>query len=256
MTIGILFLPAASARAGGLPLDPSQLSNPQALIDSYANVLVKTVGFSTDHRDFEPATALGVNIGVDLSIELSLVKVSQEFNDALNSTGGSANIPVLPVPKLNAHKSLGPRVDLGGSFISFQGYLIWGGSLKTVLWQAEEGLTWALRGTFSKSKMGIVKTTNYGIQLLTSRRLDFADPYLGAGYQITNGTLSVEGIPDPTLENPFNTRTLTGNGNGSAYMAFIGVGLKVPNLGLKVTLQGEYSSVEAHSLGTKVGFSF
>ncbi len=91
--------------------------------------------------------------------------------------------------------------------------------------------------------------------------MEFADPYLGIGYQIVSGEVLLE-IPTPeglTAEQaalgipseigPFPA-------SGGAFLAFFGVSFRPPNLGLKLVLEGSYNSYGAHSLGIKFGFGF
>ena len=162
------------------------------------------------------------------------------------------------------HKGFGDRLDIGISAIAYQGQSIYGGDVKVVLYQPEEGPTFALRmsyaaGAFSYTTSAAelaVNTQTYKPELIVSKKLDFADPYIGVGYQIIRGSIDI-GIPVP-IQGPGIPAEITGsaNGQGSGAVGIIGVGLRVPGLGLKLTMDEEYSTIGAHALGVAIGFMF
>ncbi len=250
----LCFLISSNAHAiSTLPFDPSQFPDPNALLTKeITNAIVKTAGLAADHRSYEPATALGTKLGVDIGIEITGTKLSQEFKDALALAGlKNYTLHVIPIPKIHLHKGISSRVGLNLSLVYYQGYRIYGGDVKVTVLQPEEGPTLAFRVGYNFSKMGFVDTRTITPQLVISRALFFADPYIGVGYQITSGKVTI-----PVYINDIHIATLSNSAKAQAFLAFTGIQFRVPGLGLQLTLEGAYSSAKIHTLGTKVGFSF
>ncbi len=253
----LLLLCARVPDASALLPDPS---DPNSLgLGGVPNEAVKTVGIALDNRAYQPATPLGLSSGVDLSIEATVVKVPDSFKAALSSAGidGAESIPIIPSPKLSLHKGISDRTDIGGSFIAYQGYLVVGGDIKVTTSDPEaEGPTFAIRLSYNYAKLDFVTAHTYTPQLLMSRKLEFADPYIGIGYQYVRGYVALTvptGLPDPA---PQNYTAGPYNGSGGGMLAFLGVGLRPPHTGIKLTIEGSYSSAQAHALGLKFGFNF
>lgn len=254
----------ASAIAAGLPFDPSSFANPLSIIDgAVISGVVKGLGLTMDHRAYEPATAMGPR-GFDVGVEATLTQFPADFGAALTSAGmsGAENLPFLPVPRLNIHKGMSDKLDGGASFIAYgTNFRILGLELKGVIFEPEEGPTWALRFSYNNAsiKMSNVATFDLSIktftpQLLISRKLDFADPYIGIGYQYVIGTVTVTvPLPPPS---PIESISDSATGRGSALQAFTGVSLKIVPIGIRLTMEGSYSPSRSNSLGVKVSFNF
>jgi hypothetical protein len=253
MSVACLLSSVNAGAVGGAPIDASLIVDTSE-INAVLNPIVKTAGIFSDHRPYEPATPLGYQVGLDLSAEVTLVKLPEDLL-ALQGGGSSQDSEQMPMPalKLHLHKGLGESVDLGLSFMALLGNRMIGGGIKVVLVNPEEGPTWAFRVNYStahlKYELVNIDTQTITPQLLISRRLPFADPYLGVGYQFVYGSATVD-LPEPFPD------ILLGRTMARSFMAFTGVGLRIPRLGLKFTLEGAYSSVGMHSLGTKIGFNF
>ncbi|MGE0615573.1 MAG: hypothetical protein AB7P04_08020 [Bacteriovoracia bacterium] len=248
---------AASARAAiPLPLGEGDLANQiAAQSGSVSTPVIKTVGVGFMHRPYEPATPLGTSAGIDFSIETTMAKIPQDFKDALATLGnGDADgLPVLPVPKLHFHKGFG-RTDVGVSAIGYQGYLAYGADVKVVIYNPEEGLTWALRLSYSYTKLGIVTAKTWEPAILISRGFSFANTYAGLGVQLVSGSLHVE----HEFDTPFGPQTYAQDftATARAVSLFMGVGFWIGPTGLKLTLEGSFSSAQAHTMGMKFGFNF
>lgn len=244
--IGLGF--SATSLASGLPFDPSQFASPQLLaLDGASRALIRTVGLAADQRPYEPASPLGTQIGLDVGIETTLVHIPDDFVAAIVAAGlTQPPIRVLPVPRIQVHKGVGEKGEIGLSFVGYQGYLLAGGDIKLNVYKPEEGLQWAVRFCVSKAKMGIVETWTYDPQVLASVPLDFAEPYAGLGYPFVKGKVTI----------PTELITYTNSGSASSLLAFLGVGFKARPLGLRLSLEGAYSRGGTHSLGTKFGFNF
>lgn len=251
--------PSRALASVSLPLDPSQFSNPSALIQGpIANGIVDTVGQLADDRPYEPATPLGNTLGLDIGVELTLIKIPDAFNNALASVGLNqpfTTIPSIPLPKLNIHKGWTDHVDLGFSGVQYLNYKIYGGDLKFVVYNPDEsegGLTWALRFCYSYANVGFVTTNTYTPQILISRKLVFADPYMGVGYQVVRGKIDFSFTPNSSIP----AQEISASGSGSAGLGFVGLSMRMPGLGVRVTLEGAYNTGGASTLGTKVGIGF
>lgn len=240
-------VPLDSRAAGVIP---SSLNNPNQLAP-LADVFIKSVGLVTAHRPYEPATPLGSQIGLDLGVEITLLKAPSELADALTQLGANLPIAVLPIPRFHLHKGLGEWAEFGVALISFHGYRIYGGDFKVAVSMPSEGPTWALRLGYSDTKMEWVSTRTWSPQLLVSRKLDFADPYLGLGWSFSTGHIDY-----PLTFNGVSLGSLHYDGKGSSFGSFIGIQFKVPSLGLRIVLEGSYSAQGAHGIGTNIGFGF
>ncbi len=240
----------------GLPLDPSLFPDPSTLISpNIVKSVVKTVGLLTEIRPYEPASPLGFSLGVEIGLVVTLVKVPSDFFAALKEAGLDQSIPqlpALPFPMLIIHKGVHERIDLGLAGLYYKGYQVYGGDVKLVLYQPEEGPTWAARLGYTRAALGFVTTTSWTPQLLVSKKLDFAEPYMGVGYQYILGTIKVTIKP----EDPYPAITISGSGFSHEVNAFGGISLRMPLMGFRITMEGGYSSVASHTLGVKIGSSF
>ena len=258
-------IPSAHALVPSFPLGDALSNLAGFLSPSVINSAVKTVGITFNHRSLEPATPLGTSIGFDVGIEANVVQVSTELADALAAQGTNITLPpFLPsLKELNIHKGIGNSIDVGASAFALDSYLLWGVDLKVVVYSPEEGPTWALRMSYASVHVPLgsttigsttvnveLNTTTWTPQLLFSKKLEFADPYVGIGYHFVSGAANVS----------FNGASVPGigtvAGSGSSFLSFIGLSLRAPNIGLRLTLEGTYSVAGFNSLGTKLGFSF
>ncbi len=220
--------------------------------DSVAGAFVRTIGMAIDHKPYEPATPLGMAIGLDISFDVTVFSVPQDFKDALTAIGSNAgnSIPVIPMGRLHVHKGIGDSFNLGVSYLGYLGYSVIGADLSYAIYHPDQGLTWAMRVAYAYGSVSYVKTHVITPQILASRRMSFADPYIGVGYQIITGEVSV-----PIQVGPATIEQTASSSSGNL-LAFLGVGMRLGPTGLKLTLEGSYSAGGAHGLGMKFGLSF
>jgi hypothetical protein len=250
--------------------DPSTLLN-----STIANAIVKSIGLGMDYRAYEPATPLGTAAGVDIGIEATISKLPDDATTAISAITGASSgdsgstIPILPSARFHLHKGLGNSTDIGISYLPpvssipiIGGSYLFGADLKICLYRPEEGVTWSIRTSYNINNIKIqqitIRTTTISPQLVISKQLDFADPYIGGGVQYATGSVSAT-IDLPALPAPapvIGPVTLSDEGKGFGGVLFGGISLKVPNAGLRLTLEGAYSTVGATYMGTKIGFSF
>ena len=253
--------------------DVDSFEDPSSLIpDEIINVLVKSIGLGLDHRPYEPATPLGTFVGLDISAEVTLAQLPKDFAEVMDSAGGAGGgaLPFgfIPSPKLHLHKGFTNRLDLGVSGLYYPGFLLLGGDAKLAVYMPEEGPTWAIRLGYSYTSLGIITTHTWSPQILLSKKLHFTDPYIGVGYQYTYGTLELdltealqgqvpEDAPPEIAEELENYDfVLSKDGSGSAFIGFLGLGIKLGPSGVRVSVEASYSTARVNTIGTKVGFNF
>lgn len=219
--------------------------------------LTRSVGALTAHRPYQGATPLGNLLGLDFSAEVTLSQISPRLIDELKANGVSADLSTrtIPVPKLHIHKGLGPRLDAGFSYLGYREYRIYGADLKWTPVLPTEGITLAYRVCLTRTAFSYVTAHSLSNQVLISRKLGFAEPYLGVEYSRYHGrvngsqTKTIGGVPTLVTINANNIHSDGGS-------SFLGLALRVPGLGLKWTLEGSYSFIGAHTLGTTIGFGW
>lgn len=256
---------------------------------------VTTIGRWFDHRPYEPATGrnspIGEDvplIGLDFGLEAALVAMPP---GGLSLGGSAITLPVLPLfpgssiiaARLVAHKGIGPRVDIGVSGLYFPSLLtggmfgFWsvGGDIKAVVWHQEEGPTFAVRVGYSYGYMGVTTTDSSSIPattltstisfrthtltpaVLVSRRLSFADPYLGLAYPLTYGGAYLDITAAGLVNDTAASSSLTTVGQG--LLVFLGVALTVPGIRLSITPEMTFDLLQlakAYSFGVKTGVAF
>ncbi|MCC7441073.1 MAG: hypothetical protein IT285_05550 [Bdellovibrionales bacterium] len=244
--------PEAHAIDFGLPIDPSNFDPDSALPSDLKEVLALTVGVTADHRAQAGADALNdVGIGVELGIQVSLVKTPPDLGPTLAKYDiGGGDLPFLPMAKATVAKGFGKRVDIGLSLLAYSGKVIAGGDFKLLLWNAEEGPAVAFRLAYTSASFDPVFTDTWTPQLVVSRRLAFADPYLGLGVNHVLGRIVFK------VDGPTGPATIEGTTEVSTFLAFIGVGFRLGPTGLKLGIEGTYSSADMSSLTTKIGMQF
>lgn len=257
-------------QAQEIPLDIESVSDPNELLpDSTVNVLITSIGYLAAHRAYTSASPLGVITpgGFDLGIEVTLVKLPDEFSTSLESAGVSADSipPSVPVPKLHVQKGFG-RVDLGFSMIRYKSYKIYGGHAQINIYQPEEGPGYALRLGYATSEIGYISTKTWSPAVVMSKKLHFVEPYLGMGYHMTRGTLEisvdVDSLLPENIPSEFSdavageTITVSKSSQDNSFTAFMGIVMMTGPLGLKIVIEGAYARSGSHTLGVKAGLAF
>ena len=248
---------AASLPSLGL-FDPNNLGN--AIPQNVADEAIRMVSSYTAHRPHSGAAALGRTNSFDAGIETSLIKIGDGITDALNANSiplSTSTLPAIPILKLQLRKSLGEKSDIGLSGLSYQGQSIYGGDLKWVVHDPEEGPKFALRFSFNKVKLPLAYVDicyTYGIEVVASQPLDFAESYIGLGGRYATGTMKTEiTITGP----PSVSTTLSRDGSATSAHAFTGVNFRIPGpQGLRIGFEGGYDFSGYHSLGTLIGVGF
>lgn len=218
---------------------------------------VRMAGILGAHRPFQPATPLGTSPGVEAAVTATMVQIPQKFFDELAAAGVSSSFSIrtLPVAKLQVQKGILPNVDVGASYLGLPQVRIYGADVKWAFLHPEEGPTWALRLCYSQATIRYFRVKSWSPQLVVSRKLNFADAYLGA--EATWMTGRIRG--SETVSGPGGSVTSTIDVSGvrsDSASAFLGLVLRIPVIGARFAIEGAYSFVKAHSLGASVGISW
>ena len=261
----IFFTLVQNANAGLLNfnlLNPNDLNS--ALPQNVADGVIKTFGIYTVHRSYQGASPLILSNSVDLFVEGSMVKFGDALANALDANGipssSIKNIPAAPALKLHLVKAINERADLGFSGIFVGPQHIYGFDLKIILSNPEEGITSALRIGYTVSHVPISYVTSCKVwspELVFSRKLYYAEPYLGFGARFISGTLEVPFSLPAIGPVPAQNFTLTKDGSGITEYAFTGVYFRILGAqGLRLGLEGSFDFSGFHTMGAVVGLGF
>jgi hypothetical protein len=215
---------------------------------------------------------------MDIGFAATMVHTPRDISEAssagISGASGLENI-ALPMVQLQIQKGFGKKLDLGVSGLYYAGNYIWGLNAKYVLYEPEEGFAWAFRLTYSNTKLDlskfnlsipltvqgtdlgstsfVVKTRTWTPELIASKRLDFAEPYVGAGLEYASGQLEVPvNLNVLTSAQTLTTPTYSSVGG----LLFLGVSFRVPNAALRIALEEAYSTLGMHYFGLWFGLGF
>jgi len=251
LATGVAALPAVAD--GTLPLDPSRFPDPSKLLsDAVVSSSVRTVGALGDHRPYDPASLSPDGAGFELGAEVSLVHVPAAFKTALSDAGltSASNLPdAVPVPRIHLRKRFGKATSIGLSGIKYRNYQIFGGDVKFVMAQPEEGPGWALRLAYSTATLGFVSTTTITPQFVVSRALDFFEPYVGGGWQLCSGKVDISSATPAGLSPKSRT------GSASQGIGFLGIAYKPKDMLIQFALEGAFNTGGAPTLGVRTGIN-
>ncbi|MCM2278872.1 MAG: hypothetical protein NDJ89_12425 [Oligoflexia bacterium] len=273
-------LPPAIARAAAPEFSMPDLNS--IVPAESARTLLKTFGVLMNYRAYAGASPRGI-AGFDLGFEATLVHLPTGFMDALSGgSGGGASdgsaLGALPSVKLQLSKGLGPAADLGIAGLAYKGTYIWGAGIKFTLFEPPEGPSWALRASYSETRLatsslglpGIpiptdgvesgeafldVNTRTISAQLVASKGFSFAEPYIGIGADWVTGQLEVP-ITIAVLGESQKQTLVSDAYHAYQLQAFTGVAFRILPVGVRIAMEGSYSNAGMHTLGTVVGFAF
>ncbi len=257
-----------------------------------SSALVSGLATLWDHHPYEPATALradGESLGIDFGLETTMMRMPTGLSSLLGSGISIPLIfpgPISPDLKLQFHIGLGKRVDLGVSTLWFPalaslgipiGLTSVGGELKIVVWSQEEGPTIALRFCYTWSMLYLTMSGtdtssaplvfNYNISafvipqsftphVLISKKLSFADPYIGAAFQLTFGGYGTSQVITETTTSQTQTASTWTLGSLSyAGIAYIGLKMVIPGVHIMLVPEMAYSTAGSYTVGMKIGAS-
>jgi len=221
-----------------------------AATTAQVNSLLQLVGVTWAHRAYQPATPLGMLVGLDIGVETTGLSIPADISTALGTFTGSTPPSFLLLPKLNIHKGLPLGIDLGFSFATFaasgQTVTSIGGDINWAFISGAALPSIAVRGGFSSNNFWFMQTTTWTLDALISKNLVFIDPYVGGGARFWNGTVSV-----PVGALPAN---ISASGSGVVPHIFGGLALKMGFF--HMTGEADYSTTGLLVYGGKVSFGF
>ena len=234
---------------------------------SVTNEAIKMFALYACHRPYSGATAITKTNTLDLNIEATLVKLGDGLITALNSNGiktSNTVLPGVPFASLNLRKGFNDSFDVGISILTYKGQSIFGGDLKFVLYDEEEGPSIAMRLGYTYINLPyayVVHTSVFNPEFVMSRRLSFAEPYLGVGFRYFTGALSVPvaavNSPIPNTPPLIPSFTISASGSGTDEYAFTGVYFRIlGSQGLRLGIEGSFDVSGYHTIGGVFGIGF
>jgi hypothetical protein len=242
-------------------------------LQAVSAAFISNVGIGMNARSFEPATTLGTSLGFDIGMDVVLSKVSPKLQSSLTDLLGSSinteSLPFLPSLRFHLNKGLSENVEIGFTYLPGIGGLKYiggtsnlGAELKIVLFRPVEGPVWAFRLGYDTNEFVLkyspfrinVKTTTITPQLLLSMPFDWANPYMGTGFQFVQGSITGNLVIPEVSPDPL--QITSNDGTASALYFFGGITMKVPLIGFKVALEGGYYPNGMNYIGSRVGFEF
>lgn len=230
---------------------PSSISSltSQSAVDS----VLSTFALGADHRDYQPASSLGITFGFDLGLALSVIRMPSTTSNILTSLTGQSIPAYIPVPRLVFHKGFPYGIDIGFSYFgltsSNASIKMYGGEIQWAFLRDQLVLpSLAIRASGNYSSLGFIDTHTYKLDLIASQKFLFLEPYVGVGAQNWSGNLhflsSLGSLPASV-----NTHS-----SGSSTHYFGGLQLKLPLA--RITVEGDYNSVRLLSYGMKFSVGF
>jgi len=238
------------------------------------NALVTAIGICMNHRSYQPATSLGgsLDFGIEATVSQPPSNLMSTLTGIVGGSSGSSSSIIIPSAKVHLDKGITNRLDLGTSFLYFPsqihyvaGTVMAGIDVKYVILQPEEGITAAVRLSYNYNDLILaysgnsveIKTVTISPQILISKQLSFADPYIGVGYEYTYGSIAAS-IPSPKITTlpgvALGPISVGKSGSGSTPLFFGGIAFSSGVL-FKLTLEESYAPGGENYVGIKVGFA-
>lgn len=239
-------------------LDPSVLAG--FIPQNVADATIKTAAFYSAHRPYTGATSIATYNTMDIYIEATMMKVGDSLPKALIANGlnpGQTNsVPAIPVAKIGLRKGFGPNVDIGLSGLSYRSNSIIGGDIKINITDPEEGpsVGFRLGYTYLDVPVAYVKAQTFNPELVVSRKLYFAEPYIGTGFRYAFGRIAIPFLSPVPGE---GIKTVTKYGSGSGEYLLTGIYFRIFGAqGLRLGMEGTYDFGGFHTIGMVIGLGF
>lgn len=238
-----IFISNPSHALDDFNFDTSSLSN---LTTQASKDLLKTVSLGADHRAYTSASPLGVALGLEFGLDLTIISVPAEFITAMALVGNTTAIPsTLPLPKLQLRKGLPFGFDFGFSYVGIRDNKILGMDIQWAFMNEKDRPNMAARLSYTNTKLWFVKTTTFAIDVLASKKLAIFDPYVGLGFTLGSGE----------LEFPSGSVPVSVDVSQSFSSARFFVGLPLDLLFFKIVPEYNYSFSGISTYGVKAVFS-
>lgn len=230
------------------PINPSNFST---FGSGEVTTLIRTAAIGADHHAYMPASSLGLLLGIDVGVDLTVVSVPTDFINLVQAaSGNTGSVPsTLPLPKLNIHKGLPFGIDVGVSWTNIAGILNgWGADVKWNFTPEIVPFNFAARFSLNSMRIWYINTSTYSLDALLSKKFLILEPYVGAGLQYWNGSLD---IPASATQLPVG---ISASAGGINPRFFGGIGLRL--LFIRVVAELDYSTSGITNYGAKASVTF
>ncbi len=224
---------AAPLLACVLPVAAGDLPTLGDLTQDQFRRLSEDLGAALSYKGVTPATPLGA-LGFDVGIEVSATDIQ---NSDLFRLAGNSAPDYIVVPRLHVYKGLPWGFDIG-AFVGGATEVdatVYGLDARWAVLDdgvATPAVALRLSGTQS-SDIGGLKVTTFAGDLMVSKKLTIATPYLGVGVVRTNADPGVAGLSDET----FNKSRVFGGLNLN--LAIVNLAFEAEKLGDNTTLSAK-----------------
>lgn len=229
---------AVSLFAAALPASAGEFPAIAGLSQDQFRLLSEDLGAAYSYKGVTPATTLGP-WGFDIGLELASTDMR---NSDLFALAGQGSVDTLFVPKLHIYKGLGAGFDVGG-FVGGSTDVeatVWGLDLRYAF--VEDTMTTpAFAARFSGTRttdIGSLRVYTLAGDLMLSKRLALATPYVGAGIVRVESKVSGAGLSTETF-------------NQGRYFGGVNVNFAVVNLAFEAERLGSNTTLSA-----KMGWRF
>lgn len=247
----VLLFNFVGPRAHAFNLGDFDATSLSRLTNETAAALIESIAIGFDHRMYQSARPLGIGLGLDLGVEVTAIRSSPSFKDALDLAGIRATVPpYIGLPKLNVAKGLPFGLDLSFSYIGYQSYRIMGYGFQ---WRLIHSKRYrpdiAIRAGASHSQLMVLKTRTYSVDLVASKQILYLlEPFGGMGYQFASGELA-------TNLSGANSLSINVDSKQSIAKARFFGGFQFNLMFLKLVTQAEYTMLGFPVYGLKLSLS-
>jgi len=228
----------ASLLACVLPATAGDFSSLGSLSQGQFRSLSEDLGAALSYKGVTPATPLGLT-GFDIGLELSATDVS---NSGVWSLAGNSAPDYIAVPKLHVYKGLPYGIDLGafvGAASNVSATLFGLDARYAVLADGVATPAVALRVSGTRSSdMGGLRVSTLAADVMVSKVLTVATPYIGVGVVRTATEAKGTGLSDEDF-------------NKGRFFVGLNVNLAILNLAFEVEKLGSNNTLSA-----KAGWRF
>lgn len=266
LMLACIGFPMSNSMGGALStglISPDQLVADGGIPKSIANEYLKLFAIYTVHRPYSGATSISTSNTFDLNVEATAVKIGDGLFKAIGSNGNNPeppDVPAFPIAKLNLRRGFSENFDAGLSGLFIENQKIWGVDLKFVLYDPDEGPSFALRLAYSYISIReayVADCSTIAPEFVMSRRLTFAEPYLGVGMRFISGTIDIPIHDLVSSVVPVNVPDLQANGSAIDEYAFTGIYFRLLGAtGLRFGIEGSFDMSGYHTIGTVIGMGF
>ncbi|MEK6579709.1 MAG: DUF6588 family protein [Bdellovibrionota bacterium] len=247
--IQVIFL-SFLATSNAYALSNFNPGNLSGMLQSGVDSLINTVALGSDYRAYSSARPLGMLLGFDAGVDVTVITVPQAFKDAMSVATGTAtsSIPAqIPLPRMTFRKGLPKGFDIGFSlFPDYQGlFKTYGAGIQWApMWTVGIDLAFRLSGNYTK--LYFLATHCYSLDAVVSKKFFVFEPYMGLGLQDWSGSMEASLSTLPV--------GVSGSQSGISPHFFGGLGFKM--LIIKLVGEFNYSTEGISTWGLKASLNF